>query len=65
MRFPIPPSLFAFLVFSVVNYSPWPLFAAEAEIETNTVAEAYGLHLDGAPMLHFAKRLDVVAWWLE
>ena len=43
---------------------PWPLQAAEAEIGTNTMAAAAGITLpDVPPLLHFAKRLDVVAWW--
>ncbi len=49
-----------------VHHSPWPLQPAEAEIEINTVAEAHGLDLQGAPeLLHFARRIDVVAWWPE
>ena len=47
-----------------IHHLPWPLFGAEAEIEVNTVADAHGLALEGAPLLHFARRLDVVAWWL-
>ena len=49
-----------------VHHLPWPLFEAEAEIETNTIGDAFGLPLRGAPAhLHFARRLDVVAWGLE
>lgn len=49
---------------SEVHHPPWPLHDAEVEIELNTVAEAYGLALDGAPELaHFARRIDVVGWW--
>ncbi len=48
------------------NGAPWPLQAAEVEIARNTVAEAHGLRLDGAPELaHFARRIDVVGWWLD
>lgn len=47
-----------------IHHPPWPLTAAEAQIEVATVADAHGLTLDGAPpLLHFARRLDVVAWW--
>ena len=47
-----------------IHHRPWPLFEAEAEIERNTVAEAFGLRLDGPPAwLHFARRLDVICWW--
>ena len=48
-----------------IHHRPWPLFAAEADIETNTVAEAHGLVLEGRPVLHFSRELDVVAWGLE
>jgi uncharacterized protein len=46
-----------------IHHAPWPLQPAAATFETNTLAEASGLHVDGAPsLLHFARRLDVVAW---
>lgn len=45
-----------------VHHVPWPLQPAEAEIEVNTMAEAYGIELEGAPLCHFARRLDVVVW---
>ncbi len=49
-----------------IHHLPWSLFEAEAEIEVNTVAEAFGLPLEkDSPLLHFARRLDVVAWWLD
>ncbi len=49
-----------------IHHPPWPLHEAEVEIEVNTVAEAHGLRLDGAPELaHFARRIDVVGWWLD
>jgi hypothetical protein len=37
---------------------------AEAEIVTNTMAAASGLQLPPTPppLLHFARRLDVVVW---
>jgi len=36
---------------------------AEARIEANTLADAAGVRLPSiAPLLHFAKRQDVVAW---
>jgi hypothetical protein len=37
---------------------------AEASLETNTLAEPLGLRLAGAPVLHFARRLDVRVWSL-
>jgi uncharacterized protein len=46
-----------------IHHLPWPLQPAEAEIAVNTVADAHGLVLpDPPPLLHFARRLDVVAW---
>jgi hypothetical protein len=46
-----------------IHHVPWPLQVAEAEIESNTLAQAAGIPLpDTAPVLHFAKRLDVVVW---
>lgn len=46
-----------------IHHAPWPLQAAEAEIAVNTVADGHGLSLPGKPLLlHFAQRLDVVAW---
>ena len=46
-----------------IHHPPWPLQPAEAEIKTNTMAEAAGIRLPSlAPLLHFAKRQDMVAW---
>jgi uncharacterized protein YqjF (DUF2071 family) len=46
-----------------IHHRPWPLQRAEAEISVNTMAAAAGVpHGSEAPVLHFAKRLDVVAW---
>jgi uncharacterized protein YqjF (DUF2071 family) len=48
-----------------IHHPPWPLQPAEAEIETNTMAAEVGLDLDGAPLLHYARRQDVVFWTLS
>ena len=50
-----------------IHHLPWPLFEAEAEIEVNTVAAAHDLDLAAAgdPLLHYARHLDVLAWWLD
>jgi len=49
-----------------VQHSPWPLQVAEAEIERNTLTLPLGIPVPLAPpLLHFAKRLDVVASNLE
>ena len=46
-----------------IHHAPWPLQPARAEIVENTMAEPLGVPLEGAPLLHFAQRLDVVTWW--
>jgi uncharacterized protein YqjF (DUF2071 family) len=49
-----------------IHHAPWPLQHAEAEIETNTMTDWLGIDLpDTAPLLHFARRLEVVAWLLR
>jgi uncharacterized protein YqjF (DUF2071 family) len=48
-----------------IHHPPWPLQAAEAEIEVNTMGEQIGLELAGTALLHFAERQDVVFWQLE
>jgi uncharacterized protein len=46
-----------------IHHAPWPLQPASAAIEVNTMAAAAGVQLPaGPPLLHFARRLDVVAW---
>jgi len=52
------------LSWTAIRHAPWPLQPAEAEIRLDTMASAHGLTLpDDGPVLYFAKRLDVVAWW--
>ena len=46
-----------------IHHPPWPLESASAEIAINTMAEAAGVRLPAmAPLLHFAKRQDMVCW---
>jgi uncharacterized protein YqjF (DUF2071 family) len=46
-----------------IHHLPWPLQPAEVEIERNTMVQPYGLTLpDTPPLLHFARRLDVLVW---
>jgi uncharacterized protein YqjF (DUF2071 family) len=45
-----------------IHHSPWPLRRAEAEIRRNTMAEPYGIALEGEPLLHFSARQDVALW---
>jgi uncharacterized protein len=78
MRHPVPGSLEWFLTerycLYVVNrrsqvrrleihHRPWPLQPAEAEVRVNTMASAAGIPLpDIAPLVHFGRRQDVIAW---
>jgi uncharacterized protein YqjF (DUF2071 family) len=49
-----------------IHHPPWPLQSAEAIFTVNTMAEACGIALPpGEPLLHFARRQDMVAWPLE
>jgi uncharacterized protein len=46
-----------------IHHPPWPLQHAVATIDRNTMAEAAGIPLPtDAPLLHFARRQDMVAW---
>jgi uncharacterized protein len=48
---------------SDIHHAPWPLQSASAAITENTMAEPAGISLDrDPPLVHFARRLDVVAW---
>jgi uncharacterized protein YqjF (DUF2071 family) len=48
-----------------IHHPPWPLQMADAEFQLNTMALAAGIHLPPiTPLLHFAKRQDMVAWGL-
>jgi uncharacterized protein len=49
-----------------IHHPPWPLQDAEAEIEINTMAAAAGIVLPASkPLLHFARRQDVLIWQLQ
>jgi uncharacterized protein YqjF (DUF2071 family) len=45
-----------------IHHPPWPLQAAVAELERNTMTAPLGIELEGDPLLHFAARQDVVIW---
>jgi uncharacterized protein YqjF (DUF2071 family) len=46
-----------------VHHPPWPLQPADATFRVNTMTDPIGIRLPArAPLLHFAKRQDVVAW---
>ena len=49
-----------------IHHLPWPLEAAEAEIEINELPAAHGIALPNhAPVLHFARELHVYIWSLR
>jgi uncharacterized protein YqjF (DUF2071 family) len=49
-----------------IHHPPWSLQVAEGDITTNTMAAAAGIALpDSLPLLHFAKRQDMVCWPLR
>jgi len=46
-----------------IHHAPWALQAGEAELHVNTMAAAAGITLPRMqPLLHFARRQDMVAW---
>lgn len=46
-----------------IHHKPWPLQAATGEIGCNTMLAPLGVEQPtGAPLVHFARRLEVVAW---
>lgn len=53
-----------------IHHPPWELAPAEASVEVNTMAAPLGVDLGAIeraepgrwPLLHFARRMDVVAW---
>lgn len=46
-----------------IHHALWPLRKAEAEVEVCRMSEQVGITLPGTePVLHFAERLDVLAW---
>jgi uncharacterized protein YqjF (DUF2071 family) len=49
-----------------IHHPAWALQTAEAQITVNTMADAADIRLPStAPLLHFSKRQDVVAWPLR
>ncbi len=49
-----------------IHHLKWPLQAAEAAIEENTMALADGVRLpEDPPILHFSRELRVLIWWPE
>ena len=49
-----------------IHHEQWPLQDAEAEIDINTVAAAAGIPpLQGPPLLHFSRKVEVLIWPLR
>ena len=48
-----------------IHHRPWPIQAADADIELNTMGEQIGIDLSETPLLHYAHRQDVVFWPLQ
>ena len=49
-----------------IHHPPWPLQDAAASLSLSTMAGAAGLQLPGTPpLLHFARRQDVLVWPLQ
>jgi uncharacterized protein YqjF (DUF2071 family) len=46
-----------------IHHAPWPLQDATADLRSNTMLMPLHIELPGTqPVLHFARRHDVVAW---
>jgi uncharacterized protein YqjF (DUF2071 family) len=46
-----------------VHHLPWPLQPGAADVRVNSMAASHGIRLPAAPpLLHFARRLDVLIW---
>ncbi|MEM7736995.1 MAG: DUF2071 domain-containing protein [Deinococcota bacterium] len=45
-----------------IQHAPWPLQLAEADVVQNSLHEAWQIPLQGPPLLHFARYLDVRAF---
>ena len=48
-----------------IHHSPWPLQAAVATIDINTMAAPLRVTLRGDPLFHYSARQDVLIWPLE
>jgi uncharacterized protein YqjF (DUF2071 family) len=48
-----------------IHHPPWPLHAAQADIDVNTMTAQIGLDVRGEPLLHYSPRQDGVFWTLE
>jgi uncharacterized protein YqjF (DUF2071 family) len=48
-----------------IHHVPWPLQPASAEIQKNTMVAPLRLPLEGKPLFHFSRFIDVLVWWPE
>jgi uncharacterized protein YqjF (DUF2071 family) len=49
-----------------IHHRRWPLHVADARIAVNTMAQPIGIDLPASPpLLHFAKRVDVLTWGMQ
>jgi uncharacterized protein YqjF (DUF2071 family) len=48
-----------------IHHPPWALQPAMAEIKRNTMGDQIGQTLDREPLLHIARRQDVLIWGLD
>jgi uncharacterized protein YqjF (DUF2071 family) len=49
-----------------IHHRPWPLQPADTQIAVNTMTSAAGITIPAdPPLLHFAKRMDVLTWGIQ
>lgn len=48
-----------------IDHADWQLQPAVAEVQVNTMTAPLGVDLSGDPLLHFSRRMEMVAWWPE
>jgi uncharacterized protein YqjF (DUF2071 family) len=50
------------LIRGEIDHAPWRLHAAQWRPRVNTMTLPVGVPVSGEPLLHYAERMDVVAW---
>jgi uncharacterized protein YqjF (DUF2071 family) len=45
-----------------VHHAQWPLQPAEVDITQNGMLQPQSVPLQGVPLCHFARRIDVIVW---
>src|SRR4051794_40801514 len=53
------------IFFGDIHHRPWTVQDAVLELRANTMTAPHGIALDGAPLVQFARRQDVVFWPLR